>query len=282
MVSMAASPIDAAAHPQRARSASPRPGSSAASCRASRTLVRSSAAAASVNVIATSCAISRRPRATSSAIRPTMAVVLPVPAPASTNNVPSKSVRRVRRAHASVSRRSGCIAQLQVDGGAGPVPLALAHLVSPGRADAVERAVEAVLPARAIPAAVVGPRDLRERTRPKSAIDHVEDVAEPILVVRHGEEPEVAPGADEPVPAVHTDARVAGANRPRVHRGLHPRAGHERVVDEGALLVWPPGLVVDEASPLRRRGIGPEVDAVDPSAEPRRATAAEVQRQLRP
>src|SRR2546421_3326117 len=282
MVSIDASPSDPLARAQRARSASPRAGSSARSCRASRTLTRSSAAAASVKVMATSWDISTRPWATSSAIRPTMAVVLPVPAPASTKRVLSKSVSSVRRASWSAARSSGRTAELLVDERAGPVSLALPHLVPARRADPVEGAVEAVLPAGAVRPAVVGARHLGERARPQTAIHHVEDVAEPFLVVRHLQEAEVAPGADEPVAAVHANARVPAANRGGVDRRLDPRATHQRVVGEVALLVRPPRLVVDEASLFRSSRIGPEVDAVDPSTQPCATTAAQVHRQLFP
>jgi hypothetical protein len=52
---------------------------------------RNSAAAASVNVIAASRSISNWPAAISSTMRLASAVVLPVPAPASTKNVVSSS-----------------------------------------------------------------------------------------------------------------------------------------------------------------------------------------------
>ena len=53
---------------------------------------RSSPAAASVKVIATSSRAHTRPAATRATIRATTSVVLPVPAPASTKNVVSNSV----------------------------------------------------------------------------------------------------------------------------------------------------------------------------------------------
>ena len=59
---------------------------------------RSSAAAASVNVIAASSRSSMRPEATSATTRSTSAVVLPVPAPASTNRLTSWSSRTAVRA----------------------------------------------------------------------------------------------------------------------------------------------------------------------------------------
>ena len=60
--------------------------------RPSRTRARSSAAAASVKVIATSSGVFNSPAATMATIRETSVVVLPVPAPASTKKVVSKSV----------------------------------------------------------------------------------------------------------------------------------------------------------------------------------------------
>jgi hypothetical protein len=56
-----------------------------------RTRSRISAAAASLKVIAANRSIWSLPEATSSTARPTSAVVLPVPAPASTKNVLSNS-----------------------------------------------------------------------------------------------------------------------------------------------------------------------------------------------
>ena len=70
----------------------------------SRILTRSSAAAFSVNVIATTAARRARPEATRDSTRSTSNCVLPVPAPASTTKLRSRSVRMRRRA---ASSRSG-------------------------------------------------------------------------------------------------------------------------------------------------------------------------------
>src|ERR1700674_3185909 len=200
MVSMAASPISALARAQRARSSVSRTGLSATACSASRTRVRNSAAAASVKVIATSWDMLFRPLATNSAMRSTIAVVLPVPAPASTKSVFSKSLRSVFRARESASSSSGFTfgAQLELDKRSGPISFSLAHLVAAGGADAVERAVHTVRPAHAAWPLIVWRRHLWKGPRPEPAIHNIQHLPQALRVVPHLDELETPLRANEP------------------------------------------------------------------------------------
>src|SRR5258708_36017705 len=188
---MAALAVSLKTRAQRARSSGSRSGLSTTPCSASRTRVRNSAAAASVNVIATSWDMLIRPLATNSAMRSTIAVVLPVPAPASTNSVFSKSLRSVFRARASASSSSGFTfgAQLELDKRSGPISLSLAHLVAAGGAHAVERAVHTVRPAHAAWPLVVWPRHLWTCPRPEPPIHNIQHLPPSLRVAPHLDEP---------------------------------------------------------------------------------------------
>ena len=124
---------------------------------------RSSAAAASVKVTA---AISRNgacPRRTSWAIRSTMAEVLPEPAPASTNNVASRSFETVKRASASAKR---CGSGTEGSGGKGSSN-SIDHTVPVGSGAAAAVVGVAGSKGAVVPVVAAGPRARTVRRAPR-------------------------------------------------------------------------------------------------------------------
>ena len=103
IVSMAAPSRSPSASSQRFRSAGSPSSSALAVSRALRTRSRSSEAAASLKVIAAILVARTRPVASKRTMRPTNDWVLPVPGPASTNSVRSRSLAIMLRASWSTS-----------------------------------------------------------------------------------------------------------------------------------------------------------------------------------
>src|SRR5450759_537785 len=219
-------------------------------------------------------------------MRSTIAVVLPVPAPASTKSVLSKSVSNVSLARASNSKISGSIVarQLEVDPRTWLRLLAFLHLVAALRAHTIKGAEHAVGPARAAGPSFLRPRKLRERARPNATIDNCERRAQPFRVVRDWHEFEDPLRAHEPVRALHPDVRIASPDRGAVYGGLDFGASHDRILREVVLLIRGrvTRLVIDESGDIRSRRVGPEVDSVDPAPQPSAAPLAQVDDQLVP